>query len=773
MTKRLHLSPFSAPSLGLLLVCCLGLVLTACESHETLETIRQRQALGDVAGTIEPLRELLEAEPANAELNFLYGRALLSTGQLASATWPLRRAMQDPEWLVSAGTELAYATLTTGDYNEVVEITSRILAIHPENQTALLFRAQAHAHWKKDPEAALADADRVLELAPDAPAAFEPRILALIALDRLPEARESLAEAGRLLEETDAPSATLAWHCSTTAVFTAEAGERERAEEIWRDCLEKFPSNPSVVTGAVEFYDAGEAENWQRSLDILSKAIEAMPGQTMFRYALAERLRRSGKPVEGEALLLEATQVDDLRSASDAWIELARFRHARLEHGRAADALAKAVELVRSVKDPSPQLLFQYADALVLSGRLEQASEIAEEISVPAHLHMIRGRVAQEQGGATAALEEFDEALRIWPDNASARYYTALAAEQLGDFDRALEEYRYSIRIAVAATDARTRAAQLLIAENQPMLAYQLLFFEISQAPLDPEGELLSMYLMARVANPKQLQSALMGLATRNAAVLPSALARGALGAAEIAGPRAALNLLRDAPGVDYTDPGSAPALRALVRFAHASGDVEAADRAISTARLVHPEAAVFHEISGLHLELSGAALESVHAAYRRSVELDPGNPGALAGLGRLAALANDSAAAISLFDAAVVADSSDPVPELAAARVVIASGRLEEARQRLNRLLSRHPFEAEAASELVALDLAADEGAVTTETLERGLRAARFGGGAAAYERLSEIYTRLDQPDPAHEAATRAQLLRERQAAIRSASGA
>jgi len=768
--KRSNFLSCAARFRGVLILCSLGLALAACESAESLDTIRARHAAGDAAGTIEPLRELLEADPTNAELNFLYGRALVSTGQFASATWALRQAMNDPELLVPAGMQLAQSALNGGDFNEVVAITTRILADHPEHQMALLYRAQANAYWKKDPEAALEDANRVLELGPDVLEAYEPRILALVALDRLPEARESLAEAGAFLEEADASAATMAWHCSTTAVFTSDAGERERAGEIWQGCLERYPADPTVVTGAVDFHSAGEAGDWERSLDILRDAIAAMPDQPMFRYALAERLRRSGKPAEGEALLLEATEVEDVRSASDTWIELARFRHAMLDHGGAAEAFSRAVELVRTVKDPSPQLLFQYADALVLSGRLEKALEVAEEISVPAHRRMILGRVAQERGDAVAALEEFDEALRIWPDNASARYYAALAAEQLGRFDRALEEYRYSIRISVGATDARTRAAKLLLAENQAMLAYQLLFFEVSKVPLDREGELLSMYLMARVANPRQLQSALMDLAARNPARLPSALAEGARGAAETAGPRAALSLLRDAPSMDYTDPEAAPALRALVRFAHAAGEVEVADRAVSTARLVHPEAAVFHEIRGLHLELSGAAPEAVHAAYLRAVELDPGNPGALAGLGRLA-LANDPKTAVSLFDSAALADPSDPLPELLAARALLANGHVEEANQRLNRLLGRHPFIVEAAAELASHDLAV--GVVTSDTLERGLRAARFGGGAPAYERLSEIYTRLDQLEKAEEAATQAKRLRERQASIRAASGA
>ena len=94
--------------------------------------------------------------------------------------------------------------------------------------------------------------------------------------------------------------------------------------------------------------------------------------------------------------------------------------------------------------------------------------EVAEDLSVPAHRHLIRGRVAQERRDPARALEEFDEALRLWPDNPWARYYAALAAEELGDFERAIEEYRNAIRIDPGATDARTRGAALLLASGNP-----------------------------------------------------------------------------------------------------------------------------------------------------------------------------------------------------------------------------------------------------------------------------------------------------------------
>ena len=99
-------------------------------------------------------------------------------------------------------------------------IAGRILEHEPENVPALLMRANAYAHWKKAPELALADANRVLELDPDAVEAYEPRILALLDLGRLEEASASLAEAGRRL---------VALGSTDSVIDTAPRPDRHRA----------------------------------------------------------------------------------------------------------------------------------------------------------------------------------------------------------------------------------------------------------------------------------------------------------------------------------------------------------------------------------------------------------------------------------------------------------------------------------------------------------------------------------------------------------------
>jgi tetratricopeptide (TPR) repeat protein len=737
-----------------LLVC---LALAGCNEVDPLEAIRQQQAAGDFGGSIEPLRELLATRSDDPEADFLYGRALAFTQQSNLAMWSLRRAMKDPEWLVLAGLQLAFLALDGRDFNEVVEITGRVLEREPENVTALLMRANAYAHWKKDPELALADADRVLELNPDTLEAFEPRILALLDLGRLEEASEALAEAGRRLVELEAGEGVLAWHCSTTAAFEHESGDLERARETWIACLDAHPTDPQVLSSAMNFYDAqGEPD---RALEVLRAAFAGAPTSRTLRVALSQRLRLTGDAAEAEAVLREATRHEDPKLAAAAWMDLGDLRSALGEHGAAADALERALELAREAGSPSTQLLFEYADTLVLAGRLARALEVAEDLPVPAHRQLIRARVAQERRDPARALEEFDEALQLWPDNPWARYYAALAAEELGDFKRALAEFRYAVRISPGATDARTRGANLLLAQGQPNSALQMLLTAQGQAPLEIEGQLLSMRLSGLLGDMSAVADSFARIEQSHPAWAGRALAVAAEGLARRAGPASALGMLATAPGVDFEDPRYAAALRALVRFSHESGEAAETRAALQTILAAHPDSGAFQEIRGLDLELSGAPVEAVRAAYARALELEPGNARALASLGRLA-LGDDPEAALGFFDRAAAADPSDPDPKLQAARALVASGKLAQAGERLDGMLLEHPFEAEAAAERARLDL--ERGIAKPRTLERARRAVRFGGGADDFELLSRVYAERGEPEPAARAAERARALRE-----------
>ena len=740
-----------------LLVC---FVIAGCDGGDPLPAIRQQQSAGDFEGSLEPLRKLLKKDPDDPELNFLYGRALSMTRGSNLAMWSLRKAMKDDDWLVPAASQLAFMALVATDFNEVIELAGEILEREPENVKALLYRASANSHWKKDPESALADAKRILELDPNFVEAYEPLIIALLDLGRFDEAYEVLEEAGRKVKELGTSKSVLAWHCATPAVFDQEVGKLERARKGWAACLEAHPANMDVVSSAVGFYDSqGEPD---RSLEILRTAFARAPGSRSHRIMLTNRLSMGSDAAEAEAILREATSTNVPALAAVAWTDLSRLYQSQEDYGAATDALEQVLEFAREAGSPDPQLLFEYADVLVLANRFDRALEVAEQLSVPAHRRLIRGRVAQERHDPALALENFDEAVRLWPDNPFARYYAALAAEQLGDFDRALEEYRYAIRISLDATDARTRGAALLFADGEPAYALQMLRTGgDGGAPPEIEGQLLFMQLASLQGEIVAMQSQLARIEASHPGLAGKALAEAARGVATRAGDAVALSMLVSAPGVNYGEIRYAPALRALMQYSHAAGEAGSTQETWQGFLAANPHASEFQEIQALHLELSGAPPESVREAYTRALELGPQNARALEGMGRLT-LANDPDAALAYFDRAAAADPSDPDPKLQAALALVAGGDPARAALRLDELLRAHPFESDAAALRARLDL--EQGVATPQTLERARRAARFGRSADDLELLSRVYVQREEPKLAARMERRAEALRERQ---------
>jgi Tfp pilus assembly protein PilF len=152
----------------------LAVGLLACGGGDPLEDALRRQAQGDFAGSIEPLRTVLEERPDDPEVNYLYGRALTATGQPSLAEWALRRAAQDPEWIVPAGSQLAVSALWVGNFNTAIDMSTQVLEVDPDNVDVLLTRAQAYGRSRLNSEKAIEEADRVLALDPTRTAAMEP-----------------------------------------------------------------------------------------------------------------------------------------------------------------------------------------------------------------------------------------------------------------------------------------------------------------------------------------------------------------------------------------------------------------------------------------------------------------------------------------------------------------------------------------------------------------------------------------------------------------------
>ncbi|MBW2229949.1 MAG: tetratricopeptide repeat protein [Deltaproteobacteria bacterium] len=727
------------------------------ETGDPVEVVREQQRSGDYEGSLALLKELLLERSGDAEIQFLYGRALSGLGQASLAEWSLRQAMKDPEWFLPASQQLAQNTLGTGDYARAVETATAILEANPDHLGALLVRAKAGAHLRHDPEKVLTDVERIVALDPGNIETYEPRILALITLERIDEATQALEEMGEQIEETELGQDRRAWHCTTTVIFAEEREELEAARAQWEICLERYPSDAMVVAGAMTFFDSrGEFE---RSLEIARHALDEAPASREYRRLVAERLRLRGSSKEGEAILREATRSERASVAAGAWLDLANHQNAEGAHVAAAESAGRSVALARQQGRLTAQLLLEYADILLLARQLERAEAVADEMRVEPHAEVVRARVAQLRGQPGRALEHFDAAFLLWPNNAPARYYAAEAAEAIGDFDRAIEQFRYSIRIAPGATNARVRLAQLLFAQGSLEEALQAVRTKADEHPLDLEGELLSIRLFAELGQTAPVRHMLEAAYAKGPGSGGQAMASATQGVRGRSGAEAATRVLGASKIVRLDDPRQSDVLRLFVRYSLEADQSDAGREAISSALAAHPRAAELHQIEGLRRELSGAPPEAARASYRQALALDPASAHALAGLGRLALRGGDPRAALAYFERAIASDNASPEWKRLAARALLASGPSRDAQERLATFVREQPYDAQIALSLAELDLAS--GRSDERTLAAARRAARFGGGAAAQDMLRRIHEVRDEPEAAHQAAARVRVLR------------
>jgi tetratricopeptide (TPR) repeat protein len=734
----------------------LSSALLACGPADPLVAIRKTQAQGRLEETIEPLRALIKERPGDAEVLFIYGRALSNLGKPGLAEWSLREAMKHPDWLVTAGLRLAADAARHGNYASAVEVSSKVLDVESENIDALLVRASAYSHSRMNHELALVDVERVLELDPDNLLVMEPLILSLIGLERIDELTEALEELGRKIEDSTPSSGSSAWLCATNAIFAWDGDDIELANSRWDQCLEQYPAEPEVVWKALPFYDS--EMRYERSIEILRAAIEANQEARPYRVNLAVRLMNSDAGDEALEVLVAGTELESPKLASGSWRDLAKFYQEAEKYTDAAAAVGRAVEIVEEVATPQPTLLFEYADALLIAGQFDLAREVVERITHPPYREMIRARIAQEQRDFPLALEHFKAAFQLWPDNPWARYYAAQVSEALGDFDGAVEQYRHSIRISPAATDSRIHVARLHLAQNRPRPALQLLRVKVKEAPLSLEGELLSLEIWARNGQGFEIETSLGKIRRRIPQYIGQALARVAKGLNDSAGPMVAVNSLRHFGKIVPSDPNYSEALRALVEYSHRAGVADEVSGEFEAALAAHPEAAGLLEVVAFRLELKGASEHEIRTAYNTVLAAEPENVRALSGLGRLAAKHDNHELALSYFERATAAAPDDADLVVEASRALVALGRKSEAEERLNNLLSQVQFEGRAAALLAELHLGREW--ASDRTLDLAKRTVRFGGGVEGLELLARVHDARNEPELAKKASAEAKAL-------------
>jgi tetratricopeptide (TPR) repeat protein len=723
--RRIH------PSLlafGILLAVIVG---CGNERPDPLEHVREIHANGRFAESIEPLRDLVAERSYDPEVHYLYGKALRQNGQPSLALWSLRKAREHPDWQVASNLEIAAVGLEGRNWEATIEAAGQVLESDPGNVEALVMRGEARLEQRSDRTGALSDFERALELEPESFPIQLSRVAALLALLRIEEAEEAIGELETLARDRQLADSALAGLCVAKATFTHEKGETDEASTLYTSCLKEFPTDAAVLVEATSFFD--ENGRSDRSVEALRAAVEHAPHAVNHRSALAGRLRAAGAVSEAEQVIRDGIGLESSAHDAYSWIALADHYVAIEDYAAAAEALGKALELDH---DPPPQRLLAYADLLAMAGENEKALEAAEALEPEFYGDIVRARVLLNERKPRQALDRLDVVLRQWPNNAAARYYAARAAEQAGDLDRAIEEYRQSIRAGAAFSDAGLRLARLHEAEGAFETALFAAQRHLEAHPGDPEGVLLAVQLSQRAPHipiPELLAP------LQRPALWARAVPIRATAAAERGGSGAAVALVRSDPRLDLAHPRDAAALRTLVIHLMNVAKQDEAQLAVEAALAAHPDDGQFHAIHGLILERQGAAPQVQREVFERALALDPEHAPALLALAKLSARSGDREGALALYDRAAAADPVDPGAPRAAAALLAQSGRADEAEQRLEEHLREHAYDAKAAMQLADLRLA--RGAASDATLELAKRAMRFRGGSEAHELLVRVH--------------------------------
>lgn len=729
-----------------LIIVVLVYSTSGCNRAETpadLPAIRTLLEQGRYGDAIEPLRTFLSESPNDAEANFLYAVALIRTGELGAAKWALRKAAEHPEWTHRASMELASIAIRTHEYPDAIAMLDEILESEEKYPLARFMRGEAYLSMGKSADKAIEDFDILLQDTPDSFSVRVSRAAALLLEDRVEEAEEAIKVLSTEVNTDEEDRQSRARLCAIRATLQFERERRDEALKILDGCLENFSGEYVTVSSALHIFDTMGAP--ERAIEVLESSLALEPRAHNVRESLAARLIAEGEPDRGESILREGTEIGSKSSRAAIWTALTNF-YLMIRNDLPA-AIGAYEQALANSDDPPVLAVLTYGDLLARAGENEKALEVAAGIKNGTYRGLIEARVHLNRLQPARALARLDEVLPIWPNNAGARYYAARAAEQLGNFPRAVEEYRQSIRSGSDQTDAALRLAKFYLAAGSDENAWAIASQYFTSHPNDAEGVRV-LIRSARGSDDRQITNLFQRL--RPTPLWAIAVATRADSVAEARNHQAALAVLGETVGLDLTLPRHAPILRSWVVHLAAAGRTLEAREKVDTAFAPDTRVATFHEIHGVLLEAEGAPPDRVLEAYERAIELDPGHPRALEALGRLAANRSDTDTALAYLGRAIEAEIERPSPARRAASLEAAAGKPLEAEKRLEGLLREHPWDSPAARDLAHLRV--DRAALDERTQDLAERAAFFGGDPSDQQFLLEVLRARGESERASE---------------------
>jgi tetratricopeptide (TPR) repeat protein len=227
-----------------------------------------------------------------------------------------------------------------------------------------------------------------------------------------------------------------------TAVGLHQAGRLSEAEQIYRQILETFPSQPDALhLLGVAALQSGRHE---LAVQYIGQAIAARPDQPIFYNNLGEAYRALGNPSAAQKLYEQALALAPdhapahnnlgkvLRAQGKLEESAAEFRRALASQGDFGEALANL------------------GATLMALGRFQEAAQHLQELArrnpQSPEAHMNLGCACAASKDWERAIRSFEMALRLAPDMVDARCNLAGALRLKGDTGAALATFEEALR---------------------------------------------------------------------------------------------------------------------------------------------------------------------------------------------------------------------------------------------------------------------------------------------------------------------------------------
>ncbi len=550
---------------------------------------------------------------------FESGQRYFEKGQYREAAIQFKNAVQIDSTYANAHYQLALSLLKLQQWNPAFQELGRTIELQPNNYQARIELTNLLIAGR-DFKQAQEQADLLMKDQPNNPKVHMAIANLLVGQENYLAAIQEMQKAIALNPGEWEPYLDL-------ALVQTQANQLDAAEVNFKKAVEVNPQAVQAQLALGGYYQSRnrfpEAEQQFRH------AMDLDPRNPDPPAAIARLYMAQGKKAEAEAFLKQVkTKFPDnstgYRMLGDFYFAAGDLDKATAEYGLVYHDHPKDLQVEKN-----------YIQLLILKNRLDEASKLDDAL-LAANANdndalIYRGQIQLRNGHPSDAAQTLQNVLKNDPDNAVARYHLGLALDQMGNSERALEEWRAAVRLRPDLIEAQRALATAAIHKPDMLALEEAATAIIKLQPASPDG--YAMRALSKI-NRKQFAAAEQDVAKAIEVAPQSAVGYIQLGNLKLVQRQygEASKAYQDA--LDR-DPNSNDALSGLMNTDLAQNQADKAIAAANAQNARAPNNSGFYNLLGTALYNSKKDYDGAEAAFTKSAQLDKNNSDSLLKLGQ------------------------------------------------------------------------------------------------------------------------------------------